>query len=240
MNKYEEIAHIIETKILNVEYEQGDKLPSLKDLAKQYQCSKATAIKCYDLLIEKHLIYAKHQSGFYVADNAIKPISLNDGFHLNTGNPIVSTTSLVDAKHCLSIAIDQYSQSSSNLDLQGVETLREILPDFLNDLGIYAKYENIYLTQGITQMLSFLSTSEFPNQHQTILIEEPTYSYYINFLKSLNLPVETIKRDQSGIDCNKLEQIFKTRDIKFFYLTPRNHNPLGTILNTKTRKKSLN
>lgn len=237
MNKYEEIAKIIEKQILDVEYEQGEKLPSLKQLASQYHCSKATAIKSYELLMEKHLIYAKHQSGYYVADNAIKPLSLDDGYHLDSGNPIVSATSLVDAKHCLSIAIEQYSQSSSNISLQGVESLREILPDFLSELGIYAQYDNIYLTQGITQMLSFLSTSEFPNHHQTILIEEPTYSYFVDFLKSMNLPVLTIQRTQDGMNCHELEDIFKNHDIKFFYTIPRNHNPLGTTLNTKTRKK---
>lgn len=237
MYKYEEIAKKIEKKILDVEYEQGEKLPSIRQLCKLYNCNKATAIKTYEVLIDKHLIYSKHQSGYYVADNAIKPFSCDQGYLLNTGNPVISATSLIDAKHCLSIAIEQYSQSSSNISLQGVESLREILPEYLVELGVYAKYDNIYLTQGITQILSFLSMSEFPNHHSTILIEEPTYSYYIKFLKSMNLPISTIKRDINGIDLVELENIFKNHDIKFFYTIPRNHNPLGTTLDTKTRKK---
>lgn len=237
MNKYQTIASIIEEKIMNVEYEQGDKLPSLRQIMNTYKCSRSTAIKAYVSLIEKHLIYVKHQSGYYVADNSIKPISLDKGYALNTGNPIVSTTSLVDAKHCLSIAIEQYSQSSSNISLQGVESLREILPEFLSDLGVYAKYEDIYLIQGITQTLSFLSLHDFPNHKEKILIEEPTYSYYIRFLKSMNIPTLTISRTNEGIDVIELERLFKEESIKFFYITPRNHNPLGTTLNTQTRQK---
>lgn len=236
MTKYEDIAAIIEKQIIDLEYQQGDKLPSLKALTKIYHCSKETAIKSYDVLMKKHLIYVKHQSGYYVADNAFKPEVMSDDYFLNTGNPIVSTTSLVDAKHCLSIAIEQYSQSSLNLSLQGVESLREILPDFLAEQGIYAKHECIYLIQGITQMLSFLSTYAFLDK-EYILIEEPTYSYYIQFLKSFHIPTLTIQRDENGIDLYQLEELFQTYKIKFFYTIPRNHNPLGTTLSTSTRKK---
>lgn len=237
MKKYEEIANIIEQDILNHRYQQGQRLPSIITLSKQYHCSKSTIIKCYETLIQKHLIYVKKQSGYYVADGLLKPLKMENGYFLNTGNPIVSKTSLIDAKHCMSIAIDQYSQSSLNISLEGVESLRDILPAFLEKTAIYAKKECIYLIQGVTQMLSFLSLNEFPNHHQTILIEEPTYSYFIDFLKSQNIPVITIKRDENGIDCHQLEQIFKNNDIKFFYVVPRNHNPLGTILSHQIRQK---
>jgi len=237
MTKYEMIANDVEKQIINLKYEQGEKLPSLKKISEMYQCSKETAIKAYDVLVKKHLIYAKHQSGYYVADNAMKPYFINDDYPLNTGNPFVNATSLVDAKHCLSIAIEQYSHSSLNLSLQGVDTLRSILPDFLAHLSVYAKEESIFLIQGITQMLSFLSDSDYFKNKKYVLIEEPTYSYYIEFLKSMNIPTLTIKRDEKGIDLRYLEHLFKNESIKFFYTIPRNHNPLGTILNTKTRKK---
>lgn len=237
MLKYELIANDIEQQIIDLYFKQGKKLPSLRKISQIYHCSKATAIKAYDVLIDKHLIYSKHQSGYYVADNEMKPTFINDDFPLNTGNPFVNATSLVDAKHCLSIAIEQYSHSSLNLSLQGVESLRSILPDFLAYLGVYAKDQSIFLIQGITQMLSFLSASDFFKDKQYILIEEPTYSYYIDFLKSMKIPTLTIKRDENGIDLQYLEYLFKEKDIKFFYTIPRNHNPLGTTLNTKARKK---
>lgn len=237
MTKYQEIAKIIENKIMDLEYVQGDRLPSIRNLMDTYQCSRSTAIKAYEVLEEKHFIYAKKQSGFYVADNGIKPAYLDEYYPLNTGNPIVSTTSLVDAKHCLSIAIDQYSHSSLNISLQGVESLLEILPDFLSELGVYANKNNIYLIQGITQVLSTMTSSSFFHDKEYVLIEEPTYSYFIDFLKSFHIPTLTIKRDEKGIDLYELEELFKNYKIKYFYTIPRNHNPLGTTLNTKTRKK---
>lgn len=237
MTKYEQIAKRLEQKILNHEYRQGERLPSIIKLSKENHCSKATIIRSYDYLIQKHLIYVKNQSGYYVADGLLKSNDIDDGFSLETGNPVVSKTSLIDAKHCMSVAIDQYSNSSLNMSLQGVESLRDILPAYLENLAIYAKKECIYLIQGVTQMLSFLTYTDFLNKYSTILIEEPTYSYYVQFLKDNHIPVLTIPRDETGIDLEMLEDYFKNKHIKFFYVIPRNHNPLGTTLPAKTRKK---
>ena len=167
------------------------KLPSIVQLSKTYHCSKVTVLKSYELLCNQHLIYTKPQSGYYVANNPTLEKQESQYYYLNTGNPIVSTTPLVDAKHCLSIAIDQYSKSFLNISLQGVESLHQLLPDFLKKYDIYTKTELIYLTQGITQMLSFLTLTNF-NDKNVILIEEPTYSYYVQFLKTQNIPVYII------------------------------------------------
>lgn len=236
MYKYSQIALEMENKIISHEYIQGQKLPSIRKIMEQYQCSRWIAVKAYEELEKKHLIYAKKQSGYYVADGFLKPIEKQDVYTMHTGNPIVSATSLQDAKHCLSIAIDQYSHSSLNTSLEGVDSLRNILPEFLSELGIYVKKESVYLIQGITQMLSFFTSYIFKNKQEYVLIEQPTYSYYVQFLKEMQIPTLTIERTEKGIDLKKLEYIFKNYSIKFFYTIPRNHNPLGTILDVKTRQ----
>ena len=71
-------------------------------------------------------------------------------------------------------------------------------------------------------MLSFFSNSPFPNGKNTILIEEPSYSFYIKYLKEMKLPVKVIKRDQYGLDLKELERIFKYEKIKFFYIYKSN------------------
>ena len=237
MKKYEQLARSIEQDILHQKYKRNEKLPSIQTLSKQHCCSKETVIKAYQSLIQQHLIYAKAQSGYYVLGNPIIPVPTSHHFSLETGNPPVNATSLEDAKHCLTLAIDEYRESSLNLSLQGVPSLRQCLADFFFDMGIYVKKDAIYLIQGVTQMLSFLSSIEFPNHHSSILIEEPTYSYYVQFLQSLSLPILTISRDENGIDLHYLEYLFQHYDIKFFYTIPRNHNPLGTTYPTHMRQK---
>lgn len=57
MTKYEELALLIEQKILNQEYKQQEKLPSINTLASMHHCSKATVIKCYELLEKTFNLY---------------------------------------------------------------------------------------------------------------------------------------------------------------------------------------
>ena len=166
--------------------------------------------------MHQHLIYAKAQSGYYVLSSPVLPSPSTHHYSLETGNPPIHATSLEDAKHCLSLAIDEYRESSLILSLQGVQSLRQTLADYFFQMGIYTKESSIYLIQGITQTLSFLSSMTFPNHHSYILIEEPTYSYYVRFLQSLSLPVLTISRDENGIDLQQLHFLFEHYDIKLF------------------------
>jgi DNA-binding transcriptional MocR family regulator len=76
----------------------------------------------------------------------------------------------------------------------------------------------------------------FPNKKETILIEQPTFRYYSNFLKSGGARVLGIARRQTGIDIDCLEELFKKENIKFFYTVPNNHNPLGTCYPKEQRK----
>ena len=236
MYKYLMICQEIENKIKNNEYRQGERLPSLRQLMVEYNCSQWIAKKCYEELEKRHVVYSKQQSGYYVADSLNPLPVIENEFALHTGNPIVSLTSLSDAKHCLSIAIDHYSHSSLNMTLHGVESLRLLLPEFLSRFGIYTKVNQIYPIQGIMQILSFLTTYSFSDRKEYILIEEPTYSYYIEFLKQIKVPVVSVHRDENGINLDELESIFQNYKIKFFYIVPRNHNPLGTTLNSYTRQ----
>lgn len=240
MEIYKQIYNDIQEKIQNNEIKQGEKLPSLIKLAKQYNCSKGTVIKSYDLLCQNHIVFTKPKSGYYVADNLLRN---NDDQHnlynMSTGNSLIESLSISDIKHCLNIAAELYAKNSIDLPLTGTESLNEYLPHYLAKEGIYAKQNNIYLIQGITQILCLLSQYEFPNHKKTILIEEPSFWNYVNFLKQTDLKVLTIQRTNEGINLKELESIFKNEDIKFFYLIPRNHNPLGTTLSYIQRKKIM-
>lgn len=78
---------------------------------------------------------------------------------------------------------------SLNMDLEGLPSLREILTDLLVKDDIYSKNKNLILSQGILQVLTLFSKMEFPNGNDTILIEDPSYTYYINFLKYENMKI---------------------------------------------------
>lgn len=241
MNLYESIAKDIKKSIITNKIPAGQKLHSINTLSKKYNCSKGTIIKAYDTLCKEHLIYSTPQSGYYVVDNLARENNDNSLiFNLSSGNPTINSTPIHEIKHCLNTAIDLYSNSSLEVGPNGAPSLKNLLPEHLSSHNIYADKKNINLTQGILQILTILTKMPFPNERETILIEEPSYSFYIEFLKLEKVKVKTIKRDSDGINLLKLEEIFKSNEIKFFYTIPRNHNPLGTYYTAKQRQAIIN
>ena len=241
MNLYIKIAKDIKKLIIENKVPSGGKLPSINSLCKKYNCSKGTIIKAYDTLCKEHLVYSFPQSGFYVVDSMMRE---DDGdlsvYDLSSGNPTINSTPIQEIKHCLNTAIELYSNSSLELSLAGSPSLSKILSKHLAKEHIYCNTKNIYLSQGILQVLTILSKMPFPNDNDTILIEEPSYSFFVGYLKFKNKKVRIIKRDENGIDLNELEEIFKNDKIKFFYTIPRNHNPLGTYYSHRQVQAIIN
>lgn len=239
MNKNEKIINDIKKDIQEKRLHAGDKLPSLKKMMEKYQCSKGTVLKAYETLEKQFIVFSKPQSGFYIADDLYIEPEDQSVYHLETGNPIVNAVSFNEVQQCLNIAAQSYSLRSLDVSVRGVDSLNNVLPHYLEEDGIYASNKNIYLIQGIAQMLTMFCSMPFPNHKDTILIEEPTYSFFIRYLKDMNYPVKIIKRDQNGIHLKELERLFKEENIKFFFTIPRHHNPLGTYYNHRTRQKIM-
>lgn len=236
-NIYEEIVEDIERAINNEIYKPSKKLPSVRELSQKYNCSKNTVVKAYDTLRNNHIIYSVPQSGYYIVEKLVKNNSLESStINFNTGNPLIGNLNTPDLKHCLDRAVDIYKNHSLNIGSSGVDSLRKILPKYLSNFQVFTSPDNIFVNLGIQQALSILTKMPFPNGNDVILIEQPTYRFFINFLKSIDAKVMGIERNENGIDLNRLEEIFKNEKIKFFYTIPRNHNPLGTAYNKSQRK----
>lgn len=238
MLKYEKIAHDLKNKILNGEILPGDRFNSIRSLSEEYDCSKGTIIKAFDILRYEHIVYSKANSGFYVADDLLRDEGEDgDVLDLGTGNPTVDTFSIIEAKHVLNIAVDLYRNNSLESDVRGMMSLNQLMIDHLENYDIYCKTDNFFLTQGVIQTVSVLSRMTFPNGKNKVLLESPTYSFCNEMMRSLGMDVITINRDEQGINLKELENIFQNEPIKFFYIVPRNHNPLGTALSHHQRKE---
>ncbi|WP_208559164.1 GntR family transcriptional regulator [Marinilactibacillus kalidii] len=66
MNKYQAVAQEINQLIQKNNLSQGDKLPTLNDLAEEYQVSKNTIIKAVEMLESHGIVYQVRGSGTYV------------------------------------------------------------------------------------------------------------------------------------------------------------------------------
>ncbi|MFC3927127.1 aminotransferase-like domain-containing protein [Streptococcus caprae] len=238
LSKHEQIFLDLENDIQTGKLTKGDKLPSIRKLAETYACNKDTVQRALLELRHHNLIYVRNKSGYYVLgqDKAI-----NDDWDFTRDLEPDKLSPYDDFQKCLNESLvgrEAYLFNTSSTN-QGLPQLSLSLQNLLADYHVYCKPADIVVTSGTQQALYILSQMTFPNHHQTILLEQPTYHRMNALVKSQNLPYETVTRTPQGLDMAELEQLFASQTIKFFYTIPRLHNPLGTSLSKAEKTKLL-
>lgn len=242
MKKYQVIIKYIESEILNGSIKSGKKLPSIRNICEKFQCSKVTAVKAYELLENKHIIYSVPKSGYYLIENNLKlNNNISDKYiDFSTSAPDSRILPYEEFQHCLSQAMVLYKESLfSNSNTQGFENLIHVIVKQLQDYQVFTDNKSVLITTGSQQAINILTMMQFPNNKANVLIEQPTYHGVIKSLELNNINIIGIKRSYNGIDLNELEEIFKHDNIKFFYTVPRFHNPTGFSYSNKDKKQIL-
>lgn len=236
--KYINIMEEIKLRLTNGSLVAGSKLPSIRHLAKEFSCSKNTVIKAYVELEKEHLIYAVPKSGYYVVNKFQNEINENKETDFLSAGPDKNAMPYVDFQHCMNQAIEHYKEELFTYsDQQGLYSLRAQVAKYLQDLQVFTQPERLVVVSGSQQALNLLVSMPFPNGKNNILIEQPTY---FGFIESLQLQQTTtfgIDLSMEGIDFDRLEYIFRNNEIKFFYIIPRFHNPLGHCYSNREKKK---
>lgn len=236
--KYMGILEWVKRQIEEGKLKTGDKLPSIRLLAEQFHCSKNTVVKALLELEKQHIVYAKTKSGYYVVDNYKTSHHAEMAIDFLSAGPDKRVMPYEDFQHCINQAIDHYKeQLFTYSDQQGLFSLRKELAKYLQQLQVFTKSERLVVTSGSQQALSILATLQFPNGKKNVLIEQPTYFGMINALQLNQIPTLGIELTMEGIDFEKLENLFQSYDIKFFYIIPRCHNPLGHHYSNEEKKK---
>ncbi|WP_088189668.1 PLP-dependent aminotransferase family protein [Desulfosporosinus sp. FKA] len=239
--KYRIAANFIRSKILAHTYKPGEKLPSVQTLSKELSYNSDTIVKAYKLLEAEHLIYASFKSGYYVVKSAIPVTEKNNIIDMVTACPPDSVNPYKDFYHCMEKAIVLYEKKLFEYSsAQGMPELINVLAKHMANFQVFAKPQDIFITNGSQQALYILAAIPFPNGRTKVLVEQPTYSVMLQVLELTKTPIIGIERTHEGIDLSELEAIFKQGDIKFFYTMPRYQNPTGFCYDTVQKKKIIN
>ncbi|WP_028549933.1 aminotransferase-like domain-containing protein [Paenibacillus sp. UNC451MF] len=239
MLKYVQLIQDMEARIERGDFKDGHKLPPIRMLSEQYACSKSTVISAYNELERRHLIYSIPKSGYYVVkrDNRSEQQEQPTMIDLASAAPDSSVFPYIDFQHCINKAIDMYQNDLFEYGTpSGLPSLIRVLQKHLANYQVFAEPHQICITSGVQQALAILTTMPFPNQKETVLIEQPSYHLLIQLLETHGIPVIGIERTSQGIDFDELEKLFRTGNIKLFYTMPRFHNPLGTSYSTREKK----
>lgn len=238
-SKYLIIMEEIKQRLAEGKLVTGSKLPSVRSFSEYFACSKNTVIKAYDELEKEHLIYSVPKSGYYVVNEFQNEEKDNEVIDLLSAGPDKNVMPYIDFQHCMNQAIEHYKEElfTYSANPQGSYSLRMQIANYLQSLQVFADPDRLVVVSGSQQALNLLVAMDFPNGKKNILIEQPTY---FGFVESVTLQKATtfgIELSMDGIDLERLEYIFRNNDIKFFYIIPRFHNPLGHSYSNNEKKK---
>ncbi|MCM3708447.1 PLP-dependent aminotransferase family protein [Cytobacillus firmus] len=235
--KYEEIIGEIQSRLNDERLKSGEKLPSIRRVAKEFSCSINTVLKAYSELEKAHLIYSVPKSGYFAVgtDKPKKRTQMKIDFV--SAGPDKTRMPYRDYQHCMNQAIELYKEEMFQYSHPlGLVSLRHQLSAQLQDLQVFAPPERIAVVSGSQQALDLLISLPFPNHKKEICVEQPTHFSFIDSITSRGLKPVGIERNQKGIDLNYLEKVFRERSIKFFYTVSRFQNPTGCSYSNQEKK----
>lgn len=241
MLKYEAIFNTLLHQIQSGEIPTGSKMPSIRNLKQTYSCSTSTIQTTLKKLEDHHLVYSIPKSGYYVVGHqTAASADTDESIDFATASPTWHHFPYADFQHCIKKGIDTYREylfqyGTSN----GLPSLILEVRKLLETYQVFTKVENIIITSGVQRALALLSMMPFPNKKTNILVEQPSYHKYLEFLQTYRISTVGISRTMEGINLEELENMFRTGNIKFFYCMPRFHNPLGTSYTKKEKEKIL-
>ena len=235
MFKYQEVSLQIRQQIEEGIYKKGDRLPSIRDMIQQYECNKDTILKALHLLKEESLIYPVEKSGYYVLKNRVP---VRNTTKIGLPNPMQFP--IEDFRKCLneSVMVSYEGVSNQRESIRGDRELIEAMVPLLESYGVYVKEGQLSITTGTQQalyiLLQLIGTGG-------LLLEQPTYSRMNQLVKELEIPYQIIEREQTQdtISLEKLEQIFQSGTIRYFYTISRFHNPLGMSYPDSVKRKMV-
>lgn len=240
MNKQQQLVAQIQEQIQQGILLSGQKLPSIRAMSQMNHCSPSTIIGAYEQLARERWIYAMNRSGYYVAQQGYhqQRYPVRDQVDLSSAAPAPELFPYDDFQSCLNQATQVYRDQLFSYGMpQGLPPLLCEVRQQLEEVQVFARESQLFVTSGIQRALSILTMMPFPNDRQTIMIEQPSYHLLIELLGALHVPVEGVERTVHGLDWEKVERLFQSGEIKFFYVIPRFHNPLGTSLSTADKKR---
>jgi len=118
----------------------------------------------------------------------------------------------------------------------GFTPLREAIADWMTELGVPAKMENIAITSGSQQALDLMGRI-FLNEGDTVLVESPTFLGATQSFNAYGARYVTVPVTETGTDPDALERVLQKHNPKFMYLIPTFQNPTGVTMTLEARAR---
>lgn len=240
----------------------GEKLPSIRKLARDMRVSPSTVVEAYDRLAAEGLIRSRPGSGFYVA-GALPPVALADvGPGLDRAiDPFwVSRQSLDTGPAMLrpgcgwlpsdwmpNAAIRRAIRALARADdtvltdygaTRGSLALRRLLVRQFAAEGIDIGADQILLTNSGTRAIDLVCRFLL-NPNDTVLVDDPCYFNFRALLRTHRARIVSVPYTPTGPDIACFNEALATHRPRLYITNAALHNPTGATLSPQTAHRIL-
>lgn len=238
------IAAQIGSGLLN----EGDRLPSIRRAAEEFNVSKNTVVEAYDRLVAKGQIVARPGSGFSVAPAARPPrseaaprhvveavdsVSLlraqldqNYAIRVGDGRPPPSWMAGLSLRLPRDLLSETEQNTSGYGSAMGHAALRQLIAARHQLDGIPLEPDQIVTTFGANHALDLI-VRRYLSPGDTVLVDEPGYYPLFAKLKLAQVNYVGVPRLVTGPDLDRLKEIALRERPKIYFTQSTAHNPTG-------------
>ncbi len=228
--------------------EEGEAMPSTRELASALLVSRSTVCEAYDMLLAEGFIIAHQGAPTRVAPGLRVDISFEQkprrkarsekkyAADFQTGQPDLREFPRFSFEQCLKRAAAELSLSSFGYSgACGSLPLREEIAAYLyRSRGIKADSQDIFITAGATHALH-VCAALFREQSREILIEDPCHAGMLKTFMYKGFTPIPVPVDESGMQTDNL----KNRRGCPVYVTPSHQFPLGGVMTAPRRAEII-
>jgi len=265
--KYKLIINYIKEQITNGIWPVGSRLPSQRDIAKQFDVNRSTVVTALDELAAEGLVEGRMGMGTVVVNNtwtlmrSAPPVNWNEQVALGTHQASLSKVQAINLaesdEHLIQLSKGELSKELFPLvemravltkvgqelkpfgyeDPKGNLRLREAIAKHLNQKGIMVDASSILVVSGALQALHLISIGLLERE-STVFLENPSYLYSLSTFQSAGMKLQGIPIDKDGIIPGMIKASHHSRK-SVLYCHPNFHNPTGTLMGENRRQELL-
>ncbi|WP_422845531.1 PLP-dependent aminotransferase family protein [Acidovorax sp. M2(2025)] len=262
---YLQIAEQLAQLIRNGTLARGEKLPSVREMARQHGVAQTTVVQAYHWLEDARLITPRPRSGFFVA---ARPVSLpepstprplrrprevsvdwlgqrvlgraqpQDMVSFSSGTPGPELFNPDRVRRAVVRAAQRHRHLLCTYPTTtGHEDARRALARYAVGLGCSLNPENIVITGGCMDSVALcLRAATQPGD--VVALESPTHFSFLEVLQGLHLKaLEIPTHPRNGLSLDALQLALDTQPVKAVMVVPTLSNPLGSCMPQAERKR---
>lgn len=264
---YQRIAEKVEQLISAGTFRPGDRLPSVRELSRDWRVSVTTAVGAYGLLEDRGLVEPRPRSGYYVRPRSISPGQVPRTHPEVASAPVEVSTAEITERVMDAVASPGVvpfgaavpsdeafpaaklaSMFTAAIRESGAAAFRYSMPPGLPELrlqlakrllqsGIAVSPDEIITTSGAMDAIA-LALQSCCRAGDVVVVESPTYFGVLNLVRELELKVmEVPVLAGRGVCADSLEKAFAEHPVRACILQPNFHNPVGSVIPDGEKKK---